>query len=143
MSIKRIRGAAIALAFIIPFLPGLHSRAQAESPAPSITSIRLDTSSNQLVICGAGFKLSARVVVGKTAYYPVSVTSTELHVKLAAPLAPGTYAVHVVQYNGDASFGVAIGTGGSGTGPAGPQGLKGDRGPAGPMGPAGPQGPKG
>jgi len=142
MSIKRIRGAAIALAFIVPFLPGLHSRAHAEPQSPRITSIRVDASSNELVICGTGFKLSAKVTVGKAIYLPVSATSSELHVKLGAPLAPGTYAVYVSQFNGDAHFGVAIGTGGT-AGPAGPQGPKGDRGPAGPQGPTGPQGPKG
>jgi hypothetical protein len=146
MSVKRIRGAAIALALFIPFLPGLHSRAHAEGHAegrPSITSIRLDPSSNQLVICGNGFKLSARVEVNKTTYLPVSATSTELHVKLAAPLAPGTYAVLVSQFTGEARLGVAIGNGGGTAGPAGPQGPKGDTGPQGPVGPAGPRGLKG
>ena len=74
--------------------------------SPSITSIRLDASTNELVICGSGFKMSARVVVGKTTYYPVSATSTELHVKLAAPLPAGTYAVHVTQYTGETYLGI-------------------------------------
>jgi hypothetical protein len=146
MTMTRFRVAAIALALVVPFFPTLHRTAQAggqTTQAPSISSIRFEASSNELVICGSGFsRYSAKVTVGKTTYLPVSATSTELRVKLPGPLPTGTYAVYVSQYSGQAYFGVAFGSGGA-IGPAGPQGPKGDPGPAGPSGPQGPQGPKG
>jgi hypothetical protein len=143
MPVTRVRGAAIALAVIVPFLPVLHRTAlaggQIASGSLSITSARVDAASHELVICGAGFRSSVKVTMGKTTYSPVSVTSSEVRVHLPSTTADGTYVLVISQPYAQVTFGVTVGA----VGPAGPQGPRGEAGSAGLPGPQGPQGLRG
>src|SRR4051812_9148748 len=143
MPVTRVRGAAIALAVIVPFLPVLQRTAlaggQIASGTLSITSAQVDAASHELVICGAGFRSSVKVTVGKTTYSPVSVTASEVRVHLPSTMPAGTYVLVISQPYAQVTFGVTVGT----AGPAGPQGPRGETGSAGSPGPQGPQGLRG
>src|SRR4051812_24927630 len=143
MPVTRVRGAAIALAVIVPFLPVLQRTAlaggQIASGTLSITSAQVDAASHDLVICGAGFRSSVKVTVGKTTYSPVSVSSSEVRVHLPSTMPAGTYVLVISQPYAQVTFGVTLGE----VGPAGPQGLRGETGSAGLPGPQGLQGPQG
>src|SRR3954469_21297608 len=101
MPVTRVRGAAIALAVIVPFLPVLHRTAlaggQIASGSLSITSARVDAASQELVICGAGLQAAVRGTVGKNPFPPVSVTPSEVHVHLPSTTPAGTYVLVVSQ----------------------------------------------
>jgi IPT/TIG domain-containing protein len=133
---RQVTSAAIATCLISV------TQAVAHAEAMTVTSVRVDTAAEQLVICGTGFRSYARVMLGSMSLTTVSATSNELRAKMPS-VKPGTY-VLVISQRGeyDVHFGVAVGLGGP-AGPMGPAGPAGPQGPRGLQGPEGPQGQKG
>jgi hypothetical protein len=120
----------------------------AETLAPLIVDVTVNTAQTQITINGEGFGTKTpKVLLGTTALTVVDSTNTSIQATLPGGLTAGAYLVTVQNESTHllTLFTAAIGQIGPAgpTGPAGPIGPQGNVGPAGPVGPTGDIGPTG